>query len=259
MLQRPGGMPRARNRSASHAGVPGARESSGFNNDGALAIRQRIRAPLRLAVPPNRTSQQPTPVRSDATASRRVAVKSSTLGSPQISPMTAERAAHLTPSSIAHSASRASRASTWISSCEWRPGGWMRPLSRIAIRSCTQSRGFPASSCASKNPAQPPSRGRAANNSERVGLGGTGKCHRSPSPLGSWSILAARIPPSATRERSAATRLTTLLFYFCSLSRDSGVRVNGATRRKEISGRELASRQAFWPSPDEPRSRSERL
>ena len=81
-------------------------------SDGVLAIRQRIRAPLRFAVPPSRTSQQGVPLRSDATASRRVAVKSSARGSPQISPITAERQAHLTPSSIAHSASRASRAST---------------------------------------------------------------------------------------------------------------------------------------------------
>lgn len=81
-------------------------------SDGALAIRHRMRAPLKFAAPPSRTSQHGVPLRSDATASRRVAVKSSTLGSPQISPITAESAAHLTPSSIAHSASRASRVST---------------------------------------------------------------------------------------------------------------------------------------------------
>jgi len=222
MLHRPGGCPRARNSSASHAGVPGARASSGFISDGALAIRQRIRAPLRFAVTPRRTSQQGVPLRSEATASRRVAVKSSARGSPQISPITADSAAHLTPSSIAHSASRASRVSTWMRFCEKSPGGWTRPLSRIAIRSCTHSRGFSISSCASRNPVQPPSRGCAANSSERVGLSGTGRRQRSPNPLGSWCSLAARLPPPATRERSAATRLTTLLFYFCSLSRDSG-------------------------------------
>ena len=92
--------------------MPGARMSSGFTSDGALAIRQRIRAPLRFVLPPSRTSQQGTPLRSDATASLRVAVKSSTRGSPQISPITQESALHLTPSSIAHSASLASRAST---------------------------------------------------------------------------------------------------------------------------------------------------
>ena len=104
-------MPRARNSSASHAGVPGARGSSALNNDGALTIRQRILAPLKFAVPPSRTSQMGVPLFSDATASRRVAVKSSALGSSHNSPITAESAAHLTPSSIAHSASRASRAS----------------------------------------------------------------------------------------------------------------------------------------------------
>jgi hypothetical protein len=81
-------------------------------SDAALAIRQRIRAPLRFALAPRRTSQQGVPLRSAATASRRVATKSSALGSPHNSPMTAERQEHLTPSSIAHSASRASRAST---------------------------------------------------------------------------------------------------------------------------------------------------
>ena len=81
-------------------------------SDGALAIRHRIRAPLKLAVPPSRTSQHGTPDRSEATASRRVAVKSSARGSPHNSPITQDNAEHLTPSSIAHSASRASRAST---------------------------------------------------------------------------------------------------------------------------------------------------
>jgi hypothetical protein len=223
MLQRPGGMARARNSSASHAGFPDARASNGWISDGALAMRQRIRAPLKFAVPPNRTSQHGVPLRSDATASRRVAVKSSVLGSPQISPITAESAAHLTPSSIAHRASRASRVSTWMKSCVGSPGGWTRPLSRIAIRSWIHNKGLAVSSCARRNPAQPPSRGCAANSSERVGLDGTGKRHRPPSPLGRGGIepvrggvTGARLPPPPTRERPAATRLTTLLFYFCS-------------------------------------------
>ena len=104
MLHRPGGEYRERKSSASHAGVPGARGSNALNSDGALAIRQRIRAPLRFAVPPSRTSQQGVPLRSEATASRRVAVKSSVRGSPHNSPITAESAEHLTPSSIANSA-----------------------------------------------------------------------------------------------------------------------------------------------------------
>jgi len=184
MLQRPGGDPRARNSSASHAAKPGALGSSGWISDGALALRQRIRAPLRLAVPPSRTSQHGVPLRSAATASRRVAVKSSALGSPHNSPITAESPAHLTPSSIAHSASLASRVSTWMRFWTGKPGGWIRPDSRIAIRSWIHSSGLSVSSCASRNPAQPPSRGCAANSSERVGLDGAGRCQRSPSPGG---------------------------------------------------------------------------
>ena len=50
--------PAARRRSARaeqlgvpRAGAPGARGSSGWASEGRLAIRQRIRAPLKLAVP----------------------------------------------------------------------------------------------------------------------------------------------------------------------------------------------------------------
>ena len=180
MLQWPGGIPRARNSSASHTGVPGAFGSRSLRSDGALAIRQRMRAPLKLAWPPSRIKKAATPDRSAATASRRVAVKSSARGSPQISPITADRAAHLIPSSIAHSASRASRASTWMRSCVGSPGGWTRPLSRMAMRSCTHSSGFDRSSCASRNPAQPPSRGCAEKSSDRVGLDDAGRCHVPP-------------------------------------------------------------------------------
>ena len=82
MLHDPGAWPRARNSSTTQAGVPGALKSKGFGNDGALPIRQRMRAPLRFDVPPIRPSQQGTCVRSAATASRRVAVKSRLTGSP---------------------------------------------------------------------------------------------------------------------------------------------------------------------------------
>ena len=185
MVHRPDGKPRARNSSASHAGFPDARGSRSLMSEGADPIRHRIRAPLKLAWPPSRIKKAATPDRSEATASRRVAVKSSARGSPHSSPMTAERAEHLKPSSIAHSASRASRASTWMRLWQGRPGGWSRPLSRIAMRSCTHSNGLSEVICASRNPAHPPSRGCAANSSDRVGLDGTGKCNRPPSPLGS--------------------------------------------------------------------------
>ena len=123
MLHRPGAEARERNRPTSHAGGPGARGSKGLSKDGRLEIRQRILAPLKLAVPFRRTSQQATPDRSAATASRRVAVKSRLAGSPHNSPMTADSDAHLKPSPIAHSAFLASRASTWMRSARPNPGG----------------------------------------------------------------------------------------------------------------------------------------
>ena len=230
MLHRPGASPRARNRSAAQAGAPGALKSSGCDRDGRLAILQRIRAPLKLAVPPSRTSQQGTAERSAATASRRVAVKSSGAGSPHSSPMTAPMPQHLRPSSIAHSASRPSRASTWMMPSPARPAGCTRPASRIAMRSWIQSTGLPAPSWGRRKPAQPPSRGETAKISERVGWGGAGRRNGSPGPVGLDPLSAARIPPPATRESSAATRLATHMFFFCSYSRESGSRVNGATR-----------------------------
>ena len=90
---------------------------------GMLAIRQRIRAPLRFAVPASRTSQHGTRLRSAATANLRVAVKSRLAGSPHNSPITPDRPEHLSPSSIAQSASFESRASTWMSSPPPNPGG----------------------------------------------------------------------------------------------------------------------------------------
>ena len=225
MLHRPGGRPRARNNSASQAAAPGALKSSGCGKDGRLATRQRMRAPLRFAVPPSRTSQQGTRLRSAATASRRVAVKSRLPGSPHNSPMTAERPEHLRPSSIAQSASRASRASTWMRGRPGRPAGCTRPDSRIAMRSWTQSTGLSAASCGRRKPVQPPSRGLAANSSLSVGPDGWGREKGSAKPGGLARFPAARLPPPATRERPPATRLATLMFYFCSYSRESGGRV----------------------------------
>ena len=202
-------------------------------SDGALPMRQRIRAPLRFAVPPSRTSQHAVPLRSDAIASRRLAVKSRALGSPHNSPMTQERAEHLTPSSIAHRASRASRASIWMSCLEGNPDGWTRPDSRIAMRSWTHRIGLAVSIWARRKPAHAPSRGWTENSSLSVGDGGIGKLQysgesRNPEDVGDWApALAGAVAPDAetappaTRDRSLATRLTTLLFSLCSYSRDS--------------------------------------
>ena len=212
-----------------------------------LAIRQRMRAPLKFAVPCSRTSQQGTCRRSAATDSRRVAVKSSAAGSPQISPTTALSPEHRRPSSIAHKASRASRAVTWMRGRGPSPAGWIRPASRIAIRSWIQSRGFPLSSCGSRKPAQPPSRGDKAKTSESVGCSGAGRQNGSPNSLrrGRFSAArscavepsggrsAARNWPPATRVRPAATRLLTNMFYFCSYSCETGNRVKVATRKNQ--------------------------
>src|SRR5438270_6486724 len=88
------------------------------------------------------------------------------------------------------------------------------------MRSCTHSSGFSGASCASRNPAQPPTRGCAPNSSERVELNGFGRRHGSPAPPGSVRGSAgperARMAPPATRDKPLATRLTTFLFYFCS-------------------------------------------
>jgi len=198
-----------------------------------LAIRQRMRAPLKFAVPCSRTSQQGTCRRSAATDSRRVAVKSSAAGSPQISPTTALSPEHRRPSSIAHKASRASRAVTWMRGRGPIPAGWIRPASRIAIRSWIQSRGFPLSSCGSRKPAQPPSRGDKAKTSESVGCSGAGRQNGSPNSLRRGRFSAARLPSPATRVRPAATRLLTNMFYFCSYSCETGNRVKAATRKNQ--------------------------
>ena len=58
MLQRPGGVPaRAEQLGIPRAARPAPAGRAGWAATARLAIRQRIRAPLRLAVPPSRTSQ----------------------------------------------------------------------------------------------------------------------------------------------------------------------------------------------------------
>jgi hypothetical protein len=252
MLHRPGANPRARNSSASQLATPAAFGSRACGSDGPLAIRQRIRAPLRFGVPCSRTNQQGTCLCSAATASRRVAVKSRLPGSPQISPTTALRDEHRRPSSIAHKASRASRASTWMrpgmASLGPSPAGWTRPASMIAIRSWTQSKGLPASICGNRKPVQPPSRGLAGNNSERVGRAGLGKhqcpcegrdpdARSAPTASPDWApafageqVSAARRPAPATRDKPLATRLATfvlLLFFYPDSGRESQVSDSG--------------------------------
>ena len=147
--------------------------------------------------------------------------------------MTAPSPAHLSPSSIAHSAERASRASTWMRSGHGRPGGCIRPDSRIAIRSCTHSKGRRGRA----GPEEPRPAAIARARGEELAKGqvlrriGRGMARdSSPRPrtppqrsdaLGRPSE-ARTVPPPATRESSAATRLTTFMFYFVLIPRLTG-------------------------------------
>ncbi len=179
-------------------------------------------------------------MRSAATASRRVAVKSSAAGSPHSSPITADRAGHLSPSSIAHSASLASRASTWMRFWLGRPGGWIRPLSRIAMRSWTHSTGLVGRDLRQQEP-RPAAVARMRR--EQLGQGRHPPLHlqgrgtmrsmvegsfcgkappsrlrraTSPAKAGEETLGRTETAPPATRDRPLATRLTTLMFCFCS-------------------------------------------
>ncbi len=167
-------MSRARNRSSDHTGVPGACISCGCGNEGRLSTRQRRRAPLRSQCPPTRNRKAGTPYCSAATASRRVAVKSSARGLPWISPITAESEGHFSPSAMAQSASSPFFAATWTI---LRPRAWGRPCrnilpnSRMAILSCTHNIGRSVASlgtiCESISPTAAASPG-AANISCKV-------------------------------------------------------------------------------------------
>ena len=115
------------------------------------------------------------------------------------------------------------------------------------MRSCTHSKGLSVPSCASRKPAQPPSRGCAANSSDRVGLGEAGSCHRSPSPLGSWMFSAARLAPPATRERPASHTthnvFVLLLFFFSRAQGESQCARSLARRFSEAANRPSVLRQ----------------
>ena len=223
----PAGCPkRERNSSAVQRGRPAPCGRRGEPCLGALASRQRSRAPDRLAAPCSRTSQQATPNRSAATASRRVAVKSSACGSPHNSPITPPSPAHRRPSSIAHKAALASRASTWMRLAPRAPSpaAWTRPPSRIAIRSCTHSTGFGAASWRRTKPVQPASRGEAGNSSDRVALrrlrDGHGRGRHVPTPLFSRAGNPAG-DEMKTSFHTTRNALVPLLFLFARVCEHS--------------------------------------
>ncbi len=104
------------------------------------------------------------------------------------------------------------------------------------MRSWTHSKGLPVASCASRNPAQPPSRGCAANSSERVwAAAAVGRAPPSPELRSERSAFSSRPDlrdsSAGDQGKAPATQLTTFLFYFCSLSRESERRVNAESAR----------------------------
>jgi hypothetical protein len=210
MLHRPGGEARDRNSSASQAGRAGARGSRPLNSDGALAIRQRMRAPLRFACrrgAPASTARRCAPPPCEPPSGGEV---ERTRVAPQL-PITAESAAHLTPSSIAHSASWASRASTWTRLCDGRPGGGFGPTSRSPSAPGPTAAAFRCR-VGEQEPGPAAVARWTANSSDRVGPGGEGRVHRSPKPLGMARFSGGATAPPRTRDKPVATRLTTFLF-----------------------------------------------
>ena len=242
----PAACPRARNRSASHAGVPDARGSSGLASDGALAIRQRIRAPLRLAVPPSRTSQQAHADRSDATASRRVAVKSSAWGRPDFADHGRERRA---PYPFLHRPQRVARVARLDVDEILR--GKSRRMDSPAFEDrhalLHPQQGFVGAELRQQEPC-PAAIARVRGEQFATGWGWAARAAASvrPARWGSWGSFFGRTASAAGDQgKPAATQLTTFLFYFCSFSR----RVRGRESMPRDSAASLSDRADGPPSP----------
>ena len=198
---------------------------------GALATRHRIRAPLRLAWPPSRTRNAATPLRSAATASRRVAVKSSALGSPQISPITAPSAEHRKP--FLHRP----QGGAGIARVDMDELGDAQPRRidppRLEHRHplLHPQQRFSARQLGEQEPRRPAvARAGGKQLAQRRPPAGAGqprqRVARNPPPVRPV-LRPARIPPPATRERPAATQLTTFMFCFCSYTPSPHGGVNG--------------------------------
>jgi hypothetical protein len=118
------------------------------------------------------------------------------------------------------------------------------------MRSWTHSKGLERSIRGNRNPAHPPSRGLVANNSDRVGRGGAGK--RAHPCAGTQALAgpegATALPP-ATRLSLTATRLATLMFYFCSFTATPPLGVNAATQRASIFARNRSISATAWRVP----------
>lgn len=112
----PSGPARCRNRRRSNALIPGALPGKG--TDGAAATRQRVSAALGAGSAPIRSIRAVTPDPSAASASRRLAVRSSSGARPRISITSAPRAGQRSASTAA----RSSIPSSVITPVNNRPG-----------------------------------------------------------------------------------------------------------------------------------------
>ncbi len=206
-----------------------------------------------------RSKKAGTPYLSAATAKRRVAVKSSACGSPCISPITAPSAAHFNPSAMAHNASHPSFAVTWTMSrpaASGSPCRNIRPVSRIAFLSCTQSSGATVaaispevsplvsalvsgvSNWASAKPIAATSPG-AANTSCNVGSTGV-----SP-PAGTCSVEGEGVE---NRHRFLTIRESPVLFMFYFLLPRNGY-LTSRTGQARAAANRLYSQLYSFPNP----------
>ena len=108
------------------------------------------------------------------------------------------------------------------------------------MRSCTHSRGFPVSTCARRNPAQPPSRGCAAKSSESRVRAMAAQAAASAARAGP-AFAGRDVQPVRSARRQLRRRPETdlsphnsqrFLFYFCSCPATHGQESMRATRAR---------------------------
>ena len=215
---------------AEQFGVP--RRRPGARGSSALSKRLRARDPpahpraaqVRAAAQPHQPARRA--ARSAATASRRVAVKSSARGSPQISPITADR--HGASYALLHRPQRIARVARLdMDEVSGRkPGRMDLPAFEDRHAVLDPQQGLAGHDLRQQEP-RPAAVARVRG--EQLGKGWAGgrgqTAMRSPSPLGAGGFSAQGELRTLRRRpgtRSPATQLTTFLFYFCSFSRNSG-------------------------------------
>ena len=254
----------ARVRGTAPPARPKPRERAGRRDwrcSGLLAIRQRIRAPLRFAVPPSRTSQQGTPaaLRRDRKPPRRGEVErrrvapqladhcgqAASISGPPPSPTARAGVPRLDMDEFDAAEARAGR-------CARFRGSPCGPAPRA--KAC------PRSTWARRKPVQPASRGAAR---EQLGQGGAGWRGQGPartqqgrvrrrSGRGGLGRSGARGDGSAGDERQAFRHTThnvsvLLLFFFSRLGGESQCRELQRSGIRRCGARATAFREARPP------------